>query len=69
MAYPNGVTSTNVLLRLEYNRQEEATAKQYLIANKKTELLAAYDNLLANLTADRATVAATPAEDISKLQQ
>ena len=59
MSYPSGVTSTNVLLKLELNRQTESLMKQYLVANNKTALSAAYAALIADLTADKAIVDAT----------
>jgi hypothetical protein len=63
MAYPSGVTATNILLRLELNRQTESQMKQLLLANSKTELLAIYDALIVDITADRATVAAAASVD------
>lgn len=54
MAYPSGVTSTNLLLKLQLNRQAEADMKVLLMQNDKTALLAAYDELITNITADRA---------------
>ena len=68
MAYPNGVTSTNILLRLELNRQTESSMKQMLIAGDKTALLAAYDTLITDITADRATVNSTSAANVAGLQ-
>lgn len=67
MAYPSGVTETNVLLKLELNRQTESNMKVLLMQDSKTELVAAYTALIANLTADKAVVEA--ADHVNELVQ
>lgn len=67
MSYPSGVTSTNILLKLELNRETESLMKQYLMANDQTNLSAQYAALIANLTADKAIVDA--ADNVNTLTQ
>lgn len=67
MSYPSGITSTNILAKLELNRQTESLMKQYLVANDQTSLSAAYATLISDLTADKAVVDA--ADNVDTLFQ